>query len=185
MQLFLVTNLIALALFHGNVDHIKNKEEKCSQEVIMSDGILNYVASRDLPDVIEVLSDNYKWLGYCDSQHIIKSMKLRTDDQPDHEVFKVLRVENKVVGLIMYESYPIQDRGNISRLAVHKDFCNKGYASQLLQYAIDDMRSHGISDVRLCCHRENEKALSLYQKKFNFHINMPEWLHLSIDLSSR
>lgn len=183
MQLFLVTNLIAFALFHGNVDHIKNKEEKCNQEVIMSDGILNYVASRDIADVIEILSDSYKWVGYCDSEHVIKSMRLWTDNHFENEVFKVLRVENKVVSLIMYEYYPVQNSSNISRLAVHKDFCNKGYASQLLQYAIDDIRSRGISKVNLCCNRENEPALNLYEKKFNFHIHMPDWLHLSLELS--
>lgn len=187
MQLFLVTNLIALALFHGNVDHIKNKEENCNQEVIISSAILNYVASRDFPEIVDIISENYKWLGYCDAQHVIKSMQLRTDDQPDHEVFKVLRVENKAVGLIIYESDPVQKSTKISCLAVHKDFCNKGYASQLLQYAIDDTRSHAISNINLGCHRENKKALSLYRKKFNFGITNTSttWLHLSLELSER
>jgi|SRR3989339_972575 len=183
MELFLVTNLIALTLFHGTPDYKISREEKCNQEIIMTDGILDYVASRDCADVIEIISDNCKWLGYYNSEQLIQSIHLWTDDLCDNEVFKVLRVENQAVGLIMYEYYPVQNSSRINRLAVHKDFCNKGYASQLLQYSIDDIRSHGVSHIHLLCHRENEKALSLYEKKFDFHINMHDWLSLTLNLS--
>lgn len=183
MELFLVTNFIALTLFHGMPDYKSSREEKCNQEIIMTDGILDYVASRDLADVIEIISDSYKWLGYSDSQDIIDSIHRWNNDLRDNEVYKVLRVENQAVGLIIYEHYLARNSSHINRLAIHKDFCNKGYASQLLQYSIDDIRSRGISHVHLRCHRENEKALGLYEKKFNFHINMPDWLNLTLNLS--
>lgn len=183
MELFLVANLIALTLFHGMPDYTLSREEKCNQEIIMTDGILDYVASRDCADVIEILSSSYKWLGFRDLQSAIDSTHRWNDDICDNEVYKVLRVQNQVVGLIMYVYYPVINSSHINRLAVHEDFCDKGYASQLLQYSINDIRSHGVSHIHLLCHRENEKALSLYEKKFNFHINMPDWLSLTLDLS--
>lgn len=183
MELFLVTNLIALTFFYTTFDHRLSLEDKSNQEIIMTDDILDYVASRDSADVIEILSDSYTWFGFRDLQSVIDSTHRWNGDLCDNELYKVLRVENKVVGLIMYTYYPDLNSSHINRLAVHKDFCNKGYASQLLQYSIDDIRSRGISYVHLHCRRQNEKALGLYEKKFNFHINMPDWLNLTLNLS--
>ena len=125
--------------------------------------IEDYVPSRDKVAIVSMLKDDAKFLGY-DGNEACTIWKVETDLSRT----KVIRKNDTTVGFCSYEKYPPHYSGCIYLIAVDKKHRKHGYASKLIQSALDDFDAKKIEEVEICVHRENESALALYQKKFGF-----------------
>ena len=153
--------------------------EVCADEENVNqncDGIVNYVKSRDFAAVKAMFADSWMWLGMDDSQDVAFIDYMYQDYS---RCLKVLRVDGKTVGFIMFYF-----SGYISFLVVDASYRKHGYARQLLQFAIDEILKHGVHEISLCAHKDNATALAFYENKFGFKIQMPEYLSLVLHVAS-
>lgn len=74
-------------------------------------------------------------------------------------------VDNNVVGFIQYQD--IYDRYELDNIYVLESYRNKGIASILLDYMIDEGKKKKITNITLEVRKDNIKAINLY-KKYGF-----------------
>ena len=148
--------------------------------------IVDYNASRDKSDVELMFSNDWQWLGMDSSVdlHVIEKLNL------EWESIKVVRTKEKTVGFVSY-NYPSRvfkenrhdfQCGIIYYLVVDKNYRNRGYASQLLKVAIDEMIENQVNKVTLRVHKENITALALYENKCGFQIEHDPYVDLKLNL---
>ena len=85
---------------------------------------------------------------------------------------KVIIKNGKTVAFCTYEKCPNCYSGSIYLVAVDQNHRKNGYASRLIQSALNDFDIKGVQDVEISVHRENESALVLYQNKFKFEFDI-------------
>jgi ribosomal protein S18 acetylase RimI-like enzyme len=74
--------------------------------------------------------------------------------------------EDKIAGFVTY--HPLEGyKGRIQFLVVAKEFRKKGYAKELMQYAINGLKKQGMCFIEIAVRAHNEPAVNLY-KKFGF-----------------
>lgn len=118
---------------------------------------LRRMQERDLPFVLEIerLSFSHPW----------KETSFQGEIQNLHVSFPsviVLRPTNRVVGHVIY--WLIGDEGQISNIAVHPDFRNRGIGGAVLRWTLDAIRGMGARHVVLEVRPSNIGARSLYEK---------------------
>jgi len=74
-------------------------------------------------------------------------------------------VDKKIVAFIEYQD--IYDRFELDNIFVLEEYRNKGIASILLEYMIDDAKNKKINNITLEVREDNIKAIALY-KKYGF-----------------
>ncbi len=90
---------------------------------------------------------------------------------------KVLKNEELVVGFITYTLYKEVKRsydlfkifspiryGHIEAVGVDAEKRNKGFGTQLLTFAINDLKKQGVNVIDLSVHRDNPNAIACYKK---------------------
>ena len=74
----------------------------------------------------------------------------------------VMEHDGNIVGYITVSH--VLDTGEIERVAVHKDFLRRGYATQLMNEALKHLSSLGVKDIFLEVRDDNHQAIGLYTK---------------------
>ncbi len=72
-------------------------------------------------------------------------------------------IDNNIVGFIHYNF--IIDRYEINNIIVEKEFRCQKIASTLMDYVIDEARSHCATNITLEVREDNLPAINLYEKK--------------------
>lgn len=75
-------------------------------------------------------------------------------------------VSNKIVGMLTLIIYriPVWKKGWIEDLVVDKEYRNKGIATKLINYAIKNAKTKGVSSLNFTSRPERETANILYKK---------------------
>lgn len=79
----------------------------------------------------------------------------------------VLEINDEIIGYIMF--YSVEDEAHIMNLAIHPDFREKGYASELINHMLLYVRARGAVVIFLEVRESNIKAQRLYAR-FGFKI---------------
>jgi ribosomal protein S18 acetylase RimI-like enzyme len=155
-------------------------------------GIVDYQAKRDKQAVKKMFADDWQLLYYGDSDKISIN-DFDVDFMLDHRsssqisadnnlILKVYRQHGQTVGFLAY--YPKSLYWwHMLFLIVDKDHRQKGYASRLIQYFIDDSIARGALKLSTFTRLVNTKARSLYERKFGFKdVGRPEGKYLDLVL---
>jgi ribosomal protein S18 acetylase RimI-like enzyme len=90
----------------------------------------------------------------------------------DSEFLVVFELKGKIVGVILYkikaESQDIilneREFGYIEELIVTESYRGMDIGKKLLDYAIKDLKEHGISEIELHIWEKNETGIGFYEK---------------------
>jgi ribosomal protein S18 acetylase RimI-like enzyme len=86
-----------------------------------------------------------------------------------HKYTRVLVTNQGILaGFITYYPTTTLQEGLIYFLAVHRDQRGKGYGSQLLRYAIDDLLKGGETRITLCVQKNNPAKMQYERIGFDF-----------------
>lgn len=130
--------------------------------------ISDFNDKRDTCDVLALMKDNWYWLISSPDYQADFMLRERAPSHKDPVYFgkliiKVLRKNNQLVGFTAYYK-KTESQGHILFLAIDESFRRGGYASQLFDSAVDDLRKMGAKWVRLVTREGNSRARSLYKK---------------------
>jgi len=76
---------------------------------------------------------------------------------------RAIYADDQVVGFIMYDFEPKENRGYVPRLMVDEDYQGSGYGRSAMQQVIDLFRSNpDCAEIYTSIHPENERAKGLY-----------------------
>lgn len=155
-------------------------------------GIVDYKASRDKAAIKKMFYDDWQLLYYGDFDKISIddfNVDFMLDNASSSQIsvqrnliLKVLREHGKTVGFLAY--YPRSAYWwHMLFLIVDKDHRKHGYASQLIQFFIDDSVARGALKLTTFTRLVNTRARSLYEGKFKFKdIGHPDDKYLDLVL---
>lgn len=116
---------------------------------------------QDTEKIMEIFDQERHWLSrYTTSSYYEQS--LLDCKQPSCNI-KVLQENEELAGYVMYKKNFLK-QGDITQLAVSKNFRKKGYASLLLTTAIKDLKDTDANSIHMACYQDNTTALNLYKK---------------------
>lgn len=138
------------------------------QVLAPSSPISDFQDERDTQDMLKIFEKDRYWLISSEDYDPAWALKTRSPNKRDSRYFgkmniKVLRENGQLVGFITYYMRNFF-LGQVLFLAVNPEFRGKGYAQQLMQYAIDDMKKQGASMITLVTRTSNTSAQSVYKK---------------------
>lgn len=128
--------------------------------------IYNFDESRDTQPILDLFKTNYYWLveGKYNPQAMLKYQAPNGNPLRKGQMhIKVLREADNFVGFVAY----YKKAGNewkFNFIAVDEAFRGKGYAQQLMQYALDDMKRMGAKKITLVTRTSNTSAQKLYNR---------------------
>lgn len=131
--------------------------------------------SRDFFQEYEAFHEDFFKIGQLDDCHIIHYFSRWLDDE--HGVTYLALAENRIVGYVtvyVREQTPfwkIKKVGDISGLMVHKDYCRRGIASQLLDHARAFFARHGVRYFTLFTAVQNKAAIAFYERNGLTHLH--------------
>ena len=141
--------------------------------LVTDDGIVDYVPSRDKAAIKKMFADDWGLLISDESMNTYSvdyMLDNRTPSQyekADKLILKVLRKDGKTIGFLAY--YPKSFYWwHLLFLVVDVDHRRHGYATQLLQFVIDDMIARGALKITIFTRLANTRARALYEGKFGF-----------------
>ena len=150
-----------------------------------TNGIQDYNEARDTQDILEIFKADKYWLLSSPDYSPEHMLSTRSPNKDDARYFgklsiKVLREADKLVGFVAYymKNFFI---GTVLFLDVKPKFRGKGYAQQLMRYAIDELKKQGASIVTLVTRSENHSAQAVY-KKMGFTKTLEEDGYVYFDL---
>tara|TARA_Y100000588_G_C14254452_1_gene924833 strand:+ start:665 stop:1237 length:573 start_codon:yes stop_codon:yes gene_type:complete len=136
------------------------------------DGICDMNYERDFSAIENLFhkGDNWYWMISDYSRKVGFSLEFMLKNKTSSQhlklhdlITKVLYVEGKLAGFIGY--YPKSPyTWQFLFLLVDQDFRGKGFAKQLLKYAVDDMVHRGAIKIDLVTRVDNARSQGLYQK---------------------
>jgi len=137
------------------------------------DNIVAFQPDRDTNEILDIFKKDRYWLVSSDNYSPEFMLQNRAPNKEDARYFgklniKVLYEMDKFVGFIAYymKNFFI---GTILFIDVKSEFRGKGYAQQLMQHAIADLKKQGASMVTLVTRTSNESAQKLY-KRLGFRV---------------
>lgn len=139
--------------------------------------IAEFQYEQDATDVLKIFERDRYWLLASEESDPDFMLRYLAPNKWDPQYFgkfkiKVLRKEGELVGFTAYYmKSPLL--GFIQFVAVNPPFRGKGYAQQLLDYAIKQLKSMGAIRVELLTRTTNERAQKLY-KRNNFQVKVVE-----------
>lgn len=137
--------------------------------------IYEYSPVQDRGQLCDIFKQNFYWLtNETDEGKALLSFERNLDTKSSSTQLldrgnlkiKVYRADGCVTGFVAYHKVS-GSLAKILYIAVHDDYRRRGYAEQLLQYALDDLRNQGFTRVELVTRVVNKRAQGLY-KKFGF-----------------
>lgn len=157
-----------------------------------NNSIVDYLAQRDKAAIKKMFHDDWQLLYYGDFDKISEDdfdVDFMLDNRSSCQyraandlVLKVMRQNNKTVGFLAY--YPRSPYWwHMLFLMVDVDHRKQGYASQLIQFMIDDVVARGALKITTFTRLVNTKARGLYEGKFKFKdIGHPQDKYLDLVL---
>ena len=143
------------------------------QQAPLRDNIVSFQADRDTKEILDIFEKDRFWLVSSPDYDPAFMLKNRAPNKDDARYFgklniKVLYEMDKFVGFIAYymKNFFI---GTILFIDVKSEFRGKGYAQQLMQHAIADLKKQGASIITLVTRTSNESAQKLY-KRLGFRV---------------
>ena len=139
-----------------------------AQTTITSEKIQDFNEKRDTQEILDIFKEDRYWLVSSPDYSPEHMLKTRSPNKDDARYFgkltiKVLREADKFVGFVAYymKNFFI---GTVLFLDVKPEFRGKGYAQQLMRYAIDALKKQGASIITLVTRSENYSAQAVYKK---------------------
>lgn len=139
--------------------------------------IYEYNPAEDRARLCEIFKQNVYWLtNETDEGRALLTFERALDTQSSSPQWvdrgnlkvKVYRIDGCIAGFVAYHKISGL-LAKILYIAVHDDYRRRGYAEQLLQHALDDLKRQGFTRVELATRVVNKRAQGLY-KKFGFKI---------------
>ena len=150
-----------------------------------TDLIQDYNAARDTQEILDIFKQDRYWLLSSPDYSPEHMLQTSSPNKDDARYFgklsiKVLREADKFVGFVAYymKNFFI---GTVLFLDVKPEFRGKGYAQQLMRYAIEQLKKKGASIVTLVTRSENHSAQAVY-KKMGFVQTLEEDGYVYFDL---
>ena len=132
-----------------------------------ADGIYPYCSDRDRETVISLFDKNWYWLvsegsiSFSPEYMLDNRASSRSPEHVGNLNLFVYRAENNTAGFLAYYRKSAL-RGFILFLVVDDAYRGRGYARQLLEYALNDLKNQGVAQIELVTRLSNEKARGLY-----------------------
>ncbi len=129
--------------------------------------IMDFDTERDKSFILDIFKNDWYWLVSEHSTDFSPEYMLQnraSSKAPEHVgnlTIKVGYVDQEPVGFVAYYKKSFYD-GFILFLALRSQFRSKGYAYQLLQHAINDLKSRFVTKIRLVTRTVNAPAIKLY-----------------------
>lgn len=137
-----------------------------------SKGPIGVYCPEDRGAVMKLLKDDWYWLVSEGAIDFSPDYMLDHHAATYHYADNTLSIamyrtpEDKVAGFVTY--HPLEGhRGRIQFLVVAKEFRKKGYARNLMQYAINHLKKQGMCFIEIAVRSSNTPAFNLY-KNFGF-----------------
>ena len=100
---------------------------------------------------IEILSNYYK-----------KIFNVSKNFNEIANYIKIYEHNNQIIGFIDYSI--LYERAELNYIYISDDYKKMGYATLLMKYMLDDLKSNNVSSITLEVNVNNNSALKLYQK---------------------
>ncbi|MGL6175168.1 MAG: GNAT family N-acetyltransferase [Cellulosilyticaceae bacterium] len=133
-----------------------------------------YLRKLDVSDaefLCSIFADNKEYYDiFFDSETKVEKWEERIKHFLTHEEWKhyiVTNNSNQSVGWFAYEQ-----QANIRTLiiiVIKKEYCNKGYATNVMSMFIEDCKKCGVESVELNVNEDNSRAINFY-KKFGYQV---------------
>lgn len=145
------------------------KKPTVSQQISSATDIRVYEESRDLPFILDMFDKNWFWLvaqtreeydPNFDFKHLTWSANPYNFGKLQVRVYYA---DNQPAGFIAYYKKNFYE-GHVWYIAVKEEYRKKGYAKQLLQYAIQDLFNQGCQIVTLLTRLINTPARTTYTR---------------------
>jgi len=120
--------------------------------------MINKLTINDLDLVVEVQS------AFCDVYRQKNELINTMTSNPYVKICTYI-VDKKIAAILQYQN--IYDRFELDNIFVLEKYRNKGIASALLEYMIEEGKNNKIINITLEVREDNIKAINLY-KKFGF-----------------
>lgn len=135
-----------------------------------ANSIALYNNAVDCNFINKLFKENWYWLvaGNSDfNQTYVKNIFDRKSPTGDIKSAGSLSVytykdNNQPVGMVAFYKHKVYE-GAILFLGVDKEYRGHGYARKLLKFALDKLKSQGVSIVRILTRTNNKPALNLYK----------------------
>lgn len=165
----MLTIQVAFCLDLNSVGLIWNTEHECKmdavQQISLNAKIIEFEA-KYFPLLIGWIDSdelNYLW-GGPQFEYPLTIEQLETHYGQDAPSPYLFVVNDEIVGFIELFKVSVSEQ-RLCRVFIHPTYRGKGYASAMLQLAIDKARaSSGIQTLSLAVFAHNESAISCYQK---------------------
>jgi len=130
--------------------------------------IRDYNETKDTQEILDLIAKDRYWLIASDDYSPEFMLKNRAPNVQEKEYYgklniKVLYQGDNFVGFVAYYLKNFFT-GHLLFLAVKEEFRGKGFAKQLMDYALNDFKKQGASMVFLVTRTSNTKAQSVYKK---------------------
>lgn len=159
-----IAAVLILLSFGASVFYYYAPQPVCELGAPISD----FQDERDARDLLKIFETDRYWLISSEDYDPAWALKTRSPNKRDSRYFgklqiKVLRENDQLVGFVAYymKNFFL---GQLLFLAVNPEFRGKGYAQQLMKYAIEDMKKQGASMITLVTRTSNLSAQAVYKK---------------------
>lgn len=130
--------------------------------------IVDFDDARDTDDIVKLFEENRYWLTTSNETSIAYLLKNRTPSKNEPQYagtmeIKVLRDNEGFKGFVTYYKQNFYT-AQLLFLAVPEKFRGRGYAQKLMDYALDDLKKMGVSNVWLVTRTNNTAAQKVYKR---------------------
>ncbi len=116
--------------------------------------------------MIEKLDINSKYIDDLEVFDTFNKEKVLFDiENNTFTNYYIYKDNNKVVAFINYQI--MYERSELININVLDEYQNRGIASKLMEFMLDDLKTNGVKDITLEVKVTNDKAIHLY-KKYGF-----------------
>lgn len=137
------------------------------RHAIMAQGpIYEFDEKRDTQAIIDLFKKDYYWLveGEYNPAAMLKYRAPSGNPLKKGQMhIKVFRDSNQFAGFVAYYK-KFGSEWQLNFIALNDKFRGKGYAQQLMQYAINDMKRMGAKKINLVTRTSNTSAQKLYNR---------------------
>ena len=148
--------------------------------------ILPFKLERDKQEVLDIFIKDRYWLVASEdySPEFMLENRAPSKNEPRYygklDIKVLYNDQNQFIGFIAYymKNFFV---GQILFLDVKEEFRGKGYAQQLMNHAIKDLKSQGATLITLVTRTNNESAQKLY-KLLGFNVSYEEHGFIYFDL---
>lgn len=128
----------------------------------------NFNYDQDMDIITQLTKDNWTFLA-PNTPYNPTLIDIHFKDQtsfnfyPKKVIIKVLKKDSKVIGFVTY-IMATDTVGHIELLAIDSQQQHHGYGTQLVNFAINDLKNNGAQSIEIYVMQENTKAQQLYNK---------------------